>query len=270
MATSQATLAILRPPHCAWTVECCGSFALRHPDGREVAPRGRKAQAIIAYLVIHLDERVSRDRLIELLWPERAESQARGSLRQSLHEIRRAVPNLIQADQQHVWVDRKDVHVHSSEHLSGDEVLFGDLDGITAEFDDWLRRERFQEGSKEWSELCRKVEAKLKHGDGPGALPLIERMKLIDPYNEDWLRFAMRAEFLAGHPAGVQTRFQEMKQLLKRELDVNVSSQTCALHDELLLKLSPGAETHGGGAHPTADQQFETNVRKAREAFGVM
>ena len=242
MATAEGTVVLLEPPHCVWRIECCGSFALKHPDGHEVGPRGRKACAIVAYLVVHADEHVSRDRFIELLWPERAESQARGSLRQSLHEIRRAAPTLIQADQQHVWIASTDIDVHPPEHLSGDEVLFGDLDGITAEFDDWLRRERFQQGNDEWCDLHRKVEAKLKHGDGSGALPLIERMRLIDPYNEDWLRFAMRAEFLAGHPAGVQVRFQEFKSVLKRELDVEVSARTCALHDELLLKLSPAGE----------------------------
>jgi TolB-like protein/DNA-binding SARP family transcriptional activator len=267
MATPADTLVELRPRARPWQLECRGSFALKGADGQEVGPRGRRARAIIAYLASHLDEHVSRDRLVELLWPDRGESQARGSLRQSLLEIRRAVPDLIGTDQQHVWIERKRIQIRDPEHLSGDEILFGDLDGITSEFDDWLRCERTGQGSREWSELCAKVEAKLEQGDTQDALPLIERMQRIDPYNEDWLRLAMRAEFLAAHPAGIQTRFNEMKQLLKRDLGVDVSSQTRALRDELLSKLSgsiePAAEAPPEGRQPAAEHKTRRN-RKLR------
>jgi len=262
MATPSGILVELRPP--VWHLVIRGSFALKRPDGRDVELRGRKAQAIVAYLAAHLGEHVSRDRLAELLWPDRHDSQARGSLRQSLLEIRRAAENLIGTDHQHVWI--RNIDVRDPEHLSGDEILFGDLDGITTEFDDWLRRERAQQSGKEWSDLCRRVEGKLSHGDGPGALPFIERMQRIDPYNEDWLRFAMRAEFLAEHPAGIQTRFQEMKVLLKRDLDVNVSSRTCAMHDELLIKLSPVGESQP----PSEPGLAERLIRRARSDFGAI
>ena len=221
-----------------WYLECRGSFTVKHPDGHDVGPRGRKARAILAYLVTHPGEHVSRDRLVELLWPERADSQARGSLRQSLLEIRRAAPGLIGTDQQHVWVEHRRIHFHDPDPLVGDEVVFGGLDGITVEFDDWLRAERSRRGGREWSELRRRVEIKLKRGHGQSALPLIERMQRIDPYNEDWLRLAMRAECQAGHPAGIQIRFQEMKNILRRDLDVDVSGQTCSLRDELLSEVS--------------------------------
>jgi len=266
MATSADILVELRPRVRFWHLECRGSFALRRADGLDVGPRGRKARAIIAYLAAHLDEHVSRDRLIELLWPDRPESQARGSLRQSLLEIRRAAPLLIATDQQHAWLSSRTVQIRDPEHLSGDEVLFGDLDGITPEFDEWLRRERTKQGSREWSDLSRKAEAKLKHGDESGALQLIDRMEQIDPYNEDWLRLAMRAEFQAGHPAGIQTRFRQMRNVLKRDLDVNVSTQTCALHDELLSKLSPG----GDPQPPFGMDARGTSIVAARKLFGIM
>jgi DNA-binding SARP family transcriptional activator len=263
MATPPGNLVDLRPPVICWHLEILGSFALKHPNGHDIELRGRKAQAIVAYLAAHLGEHVTRDRLAELLWPDRDDSQARGSLRQSLLEIRRKAKSLIGTDQQHVWILSRNIHVRNPEHLSGDEILFGDLDGITTEFDDWLRRERAQQSSREWWDLYRKVEGKLSQGDGPGALPLIERMQRIDPYNEDWLRFAMCAEFLAEHPAGIQTRFREMKGLLKRDLDVNVSAKTCAMRDELLIELSRVAEAlHASGPG------LQELIRRGRDDFG--
>src|SRR4029453_5557366 len=107
------------------------------------------------------------------------------------------------------------------------------LDGITPEFDDWLRCERATEASEKWAHLQRLVEDRLKRDQGASAIPFIERMQRIDPYNEEWLRLAMRADAQAGHSAGIQTRFRELDDLLKRELGVSLSPQTRALHDEL-------------------------------------
>lgn len=226
-----------------WRLDCRGSFLLRDRDGRDVTPRGRKARAILAYLAVHPNEHVSRERLIELLWPDRGEAQARGSLRQSLLEIRRAAPKLIDSDHDHVWIDSKRVTPSDfPDECSPQEQLLDDLEGITAEYDEWLRCERAVEASEKWADLERKVEKLLARGNGADALPLIERMQRIDPYNEDWLRLAMRAECQAGHPAGIQTRFRQLDQLLKRELGVSLSAQTRALHNELLAELSAPLE----------------------------
>ena len=175
-------------------------------------------------------------------------AQARGSLRQCLVEIRRAAPGVIMSDHEHVWIDTTRLGpVEIADHCSPTEQLFDDLDGITPEFDDWLRCERATEASEKWSRLQQSVEDRLKRGRGASALPLIERMQRIDPYNEEWLRLAMRADAQAGHPAGIQTRFRELDQLLKHELGVPLSPQTRALHDELLRDL----------AKPTAGDDVE-------------
>jgi TolB-like protein/DNA-binding SARP family transcriptional activator len=239
MATPADTIVRMNAPARLWRLDCRGSFALWDGDGRLVTIRGRKARAILAYLVTYRHEHVTRERLIQLLWPDRAMAQARGSLRQSLVEIRRAAPGVIISDHEHVWIDMTRLEpIELADNCSPAEQLFDDLEGITSEFDDWLRCERATEASEKWVQLQRLVEGRLKRGEGASAIPLIERMQRIDPYNEEWLRLAMRADAQAGHPAGIQTRFRELNQLLKHDLDVSLAPQTRALHDELLRDLA--------------------------------
>ena len=239
MATRPEAARQADSPGSSWRLHINGSFALHDCAGRLVTPHGRKARAILAYLAVHPDDRVSRERLIELLWPDRGESQARGSLRQCLLEIRRTAPKLISSDRDHVWIERSQlIPSDFPDECAPQEQLLDDLEGITPEFDEWLRCERAIEASEEWADLKRKAERLLAIGRGSEALPLAERMQRIDCYNEDWLRLAMRAECQAGHPAGIQTRFRELDELLKRELGVSLSARTRALHDEMLAELA--------------------------------
>ena len=59
-----------------------GGFEARLGSGETVSLAGRKAQALLAYLALPPGETHSRDKLVALLWSDRGEQQARGSLRQ--------------------------------------------------------------------------------------------------------------------------------------------------------------------------------------------
>jgi DNA-binding SARP family transcriptional activator len=54
---------------------------------QRVRPRTRKARALLAILVLAAPQPVARARIASLLWSRRGEEQARGSLRQALHEL---------------------------------------------------------------------------------------------------------------------------------------------------------------------------------------
>ena len=68
-----------------------GTFRLVAPDGAECSPRGRRARALVAYLILTPPHTASRETLASLLWSERGEEQARASLRQALFELRQLV-----------------------------------------------------------------------------------------------------------------------------------------------------------------------------------
>ncbi len=222
---------------CRWRARLDGSFALFDQSDHDVSPRGRKARAIIVYLIFHQDMRVPRERLMALLWGDRGEQQARDSLRQALAEIRRSCGDLISADRDQLWIDGASLTRDTPAAAAAGEFA-EDLNHITPEFDDWLVSARQHEASETWKELHDEAEDLLAVGRGPEAMALIERMQLIDPYNEDWLRLAMRAEAQAGHPAAIQRAYRQLAARLGSELGVAPAAATRALHDQLISELT--------------------------------
>ena len=219
-----------------WRVRDAGPLAIFDQNGREVSLPGRKARAIIVYLVAHEGQRIPRERLMALLWGDRGQPQARNSLRQSLAEIRRACGNLLSAEREQVWIEGAILEKDSATSAGGQ--FAEDLNHLTPEFDDWLTSERQHQAAEAWKSLQDEVEELLAANRGRDALAPIERMQLIDPYNEDWLQLAMRAEAQAGHPAAIQKAYRQMAACLQRELGVAPAAATRELHDQLIFELT--------------------------------
>ena len=68
-----------------------GTFTVEVNVGRPiaVAPRSKKARALLAYLAMKPDWRASREELATLLWGDTPDAQARHSLRQCLTLLRK-------------------------------------------------------------------------------------------------------------------------------------------------------------------------------------
>ena len=67
-----------------------GGFALELGSGEELTLPTRKDRLLLAYLALSAGKPQARDRLAGLLWGDRAETQARDSLKQALAGIRQA------------------------------------------------------------------------------------------------------------------------------------------------------------------------------------
>ena len=223
-------------PNVPLRVRFAGCFLVQDSTGTDISPKGRKARAIIAYLAAQPGVRVPRTRLMELFWGERGERQARDSLRHALAEIRHATGDLLGACREHLWIESTSFVEEGAPPSVTD--LLEDLDHITPEFDEWLRAMRARRSAESWSRLELHVESLLSQGRGSHAMPLIEEMRRLNPYNEDWLRLALRAEYEAGHPAGIKQRFDEFEVALRRDLGVAPAVETRALHERLLRELS--------------------------------
>ena len=66
---------------------------------------GKRAEMLLAYLVVHRDAPQPRQRLAYLFWPDSKDAQARTNLRRELHTLRRLLPDagrLIKMDKQTV------------------------------------------------------------------------------------------------------------------------------------------------------------------------
>ena len=75
----------------ALRIRLFGGFEARRDSGEALALKGRKTQALLAYLALRPGQARSREELVGLLWGDRGEPQARSSLRQSLSELRKAL-----------------------------------------------------------------------------------------------------------------------------------------------------------------------------------
>lgn len=129
--------------------------------GVNIWPRGRKAQAILAYMALAEEPVIPRARLTGLLWSPRWDEQARASLRQSLMELRRAISafdsrlidinkDRVGLDRRYVWIDGLSAHDGAQdpelEHRPDIDPnrLCESLTGIDPKFDDWIEAMRHQ------------------------------------------------------------------------------------------------------------------------------
>ncbi len=93
----------------------------------------RKSEVLLAYLALAPGIRHPRERLINLLWSDRAEEQARNSLRQSLSSIKKSLeattPLLLEVERTTVRVDPDQIQVDALEfeQLAAND----DIDSLT-------------------------------------------------------------------------------------------------------------------------------------------
>jgi len=219
--------------------------------GADFLPRGRKTRGLLACLCLAQGERVSRSRLVGLLWDRSAEPQARKSLRHSLSElnsiVNRHVPGLVEIDRNSVrvdvrkcWVDAL-VILEASADAAADasnlvppssERLLEDLDGITPSFDQWLAAERAR-----FEDRVRKIfEAELDRLNEQSAAPEVRaaaarRLINFEPTHEGAARSLMKAFAQMGDRAQAVREFERCRQVLLSVLDLPPSKETIAVYE---------------------------------------
>lgn len=72
-----------------WQIRLFGKFELRNPEGDLVALPHRKAEGLLAMLVVNHQDGVFRDHAAEALWPDRSIDAQRVNLRQTLAMLRK-------------------------------------------------------------------------------------------------------------------------------------------------------------------------------------
>ena len=126
-------------------------------SSERVLPRGRKARALLAFLAMSNGRSIPRAELSALLWPRSAEEQARGSLRQAVHELALSLlpagPGLLHAGRDElaltaasIWVDALEVERATMEQPWAFDLvtstLLPEMNGLSLAFDAWLVKER--------------------------------------------------------------------------------------------------------------------------------
>jgi TolB-like protein/Flp pilus assembly protein TadD len=235
-----------------------GGFEARTARNDVVELPGQKDRALLAYLAVAPGDSHSRERLAGLLWSERADHQARDSLKQALLRLRRSLGGdggVLGGDRRSVALDRGaiDVDVRTFERLVRDNsidalaqatsVYRGDLlDGIVVHdpaFEDWLLIERQRLRQLFERALSRLMAQALAVDDRERAADAARRLLSLDPLSEEAYRTLMRVHADEGQTAQALKLYDGLWDRLHRELGVRPEPETVALHDQIRRRRSP-------------------------------
>jgi TolB-like protein len=233
-------------------ISLLGGFEARLRSGEVLALKGRKTQALVAYLALAPGEQRTRDELVALLWGDRGEQQARSSLRQSLSELRKALgdagDSLLVAERDAVSLDADaiDVDVTEFERLIDDgtpaaleraaELYRGDLlDGIGVHnpaFEDWLRDARRRLSERACEALSKLLDHQAAE-DSERAIATARRLLALDPLQEAVHRTLMRLHAGRGERTLALKQYQVCRDVLDAELGIAPEAETEVLAEEI-------------------------------------
>ncbi len=225
-----------------------------------------RLQALLAYLLLHRGAPQPRSHLAALLWPDVVETQARNNLRQLLHQLRHALPHadhFVSSDgstlswredapyrcdvadfehalaQAHAAARQGDRAVQRAALTAAVDLYRGEL--LPSCYDDWLvpERERLRQGVLDaLAEVVQLLEAQRDYG---AALHYAQTWVRQDPLAEDAYRALMQLYALSGDRARALRAYHTCVTVLRRELGVEPSAATRAVHERLLHLDAPPA-----------------------------
>ncbi|MGZ4325044.1 MAG: BTAD domain-containing putative transcriptional regulator [Solirubrobacteraceae bacterium] len=192
-------------------------------DGRPVpAPKGRKAWALLAYLLLS-EGSPSRRRLAELLFADADDPL--GALRWNLAQLRRALDGVatIEGDPVElvlapdVAVDVRDLAAADGELLEGMEF------GASPAFESWLLVTRGRYAGQAAAALHDTALDELAAGNADRAAELAARLVALDPFDEAHHELLVRSLAARGDRAGALAQAEACSRLFRRELGVEPS-----------------------------------------------
>ena len=193
-------------------VRLLGGFEARFDTGQKVSLPTRKAEALLAYLALAPGKTRSRDQLASLLWSDRADAQARSSLRQALTSLRHGLEvngyPVLASEGEGVYLEPDVVSVDvlafeklaangSNGNLARAEKLYQGalLDGLGVRdpaFNEWLDQERRRLHELAIHAVDRLLAGLLRAGDHEAAAAAAQRLLGLDPLRESTYRTLMR------------------------------------------------------------------------------
>ena len=254
------------------TIHLLGSFEARAGSGSPALLPTKKARALLAYLAYRPGAPRSRDEVAALLWGNRGDEQARGSLRRTLSDLRKALPSMetewLVTDGDALLVNANAVRVDVAEferlaartdhaaleqamELYKGELLAGF--GLPEQgFEEWLRAER----ERLRILAIKSLSALLAHFAATDAVErAIEagsRLLAIDPVNEPAHRAMMSLYARHGRRSDAMRQYQACCEALMRELGIRPEASTEALHRELQ---QPGSAAPASPAQDSSGQR---------------
>jgi DNA-binding SARP family transcriptional activator len=261
-----------RLTHCGGIVTLSlfllGPFLARVRQDHALALSSKKAQALLAYLALEAARPHYREALSGLLWPERPDQAARGSLRQALQELRRAIGDngafspLLLVSRETIqlnpdadyWLDvdafekRAVITLRESsldretadiEALCAAIALYrgpfleGFSLGDSPAFEEWLLLKREQFNHQMLLALNALAALYEKHRAYDDALACVRRIIAMEPWQEEAHQHAMYLLTLAGRRGEALAQYRDCRNSMARELGVEPGSEITALYERI-------------------------------------
>lgn len=206
-----------------------------------------KTVPLLAYLLLHRSQAVSRQSLAFALWPDAPEQTARTNVRRHLFLLKSALPAaedpawLLQ-DAQTVqwnpqasyWLDVAEFQRLSQDPAGAEEAVAlyrGDL--LENCYDDWIFPKRERLRSLHVVNLTHLVDHYRARRAFPQAIAFAVRLLALDPLREDAVRLLITLRYESGDRAGALKEYTAFWRLLREELGGDPMPETQALADAI-------------------------------------
>jgi DNA-binding SARP family transcriptional activator/tetratricopeptide (TPR) repeat protein len=271
-----------------------GQLDIRVGGVRVTPLTSKRGRSLLGYLLLHRDTAPSREALAFALWPDSSEDQARTNLRNLLHTLRRAVPEIegcllitnrtVQwRPETQPWVDVEEftqateaarrAASGSDEMVDALRTALGLYAGDLLEdcYDDWIagQRQRLRD-SRVWA-LRRLTAALGDRGEYAEAVRIGRELVRTEPVEEENHRLLMRLHQAAGDRAAAVRAFHECATVLRRELGIAPGATTRRLHEAIVRAgdFDPAPDVAPAAAPATIvgrEREWTELTRRWREA----
>ena len=163
-----------------------------------------KASALLAFLAMQSDP-VPREKLAELLWPDRQQEQSRQSLRQAIYSIRGSLGDLAERiiEMKHagaaIGLSGVSVDAHGLGHADDSDALdtlmgraelcsgefLAGFPSISNPFDEWVLLQRSKASNAIARLLGKLASLQIRHGHFEAAVSTGQQLVSLDPLRED-------------------------------------------------------------------------------------
>ena len=222
-------------------IQLLGAFRLRYQNQEIRQGLTSRLESLLAYLLLHRDAPIPRQRLAFLFWPDASEKQAHTNLRNLLYKLRSVLPD---ADR-YLSIEQSTLHWQTSLSFNLDVDKFSSQAGNTTSmpglqeairiyagdflpdcFDDWTYS--FRESLRQtYLDTLEKLFLLLAESGRPReALPYAQTLLRQDPTREETYCHLMRLHAQCGDRASVARVYKTCITVLDRELGVKPGKAT--------------------------------------------
>jgi len=238
-----------------------GRFAVAI-DGVELAAErwpSLRATQLVQLLCLQPRQRLTRDEVIDALWPQLEPEAGAANLRKAAHHARQALGRhdgiVLQAGEVLLWPDRPVVVDALHFEQRADAALAQRdpadcADAAAGYLGDLLPGSRFEAWAEATRERLRERQLQLLHVSGQW-----ERLAQLDPEDEPAHRALMQRELAAGNRASALRWYAHLREALQEGLGVSPDAQTQALYERCIAGLQSAGPAFVGRAELCAQAE---------------